>query len=486
MADWNNPTLASTYTDFLADLKARDEDAISLQYSAPSNLPTGALKWDRANLKLQQWNGTSFDDQVLSVAGGGTGAATATGARTALGLGSIATQNSNAVTITGGSISGLSSLGVSGNITSTGNGSFSGTLSAIAGGTVPVKSESASITGQWSFATNITITGAAPVLRINETDQGTDLKNWAFSAESGAFFLKTYNDSWVAVDSVIGITRAGKVINYKGFQVGGGTVGAAAGPGEIHYTSGDSTTRHYVGDTTGYKWALSSRTGSTNTDWLKFDESTQKFTFGGVQLVIPGGSSSAPGLNIGSDSDTGIYSFSGADLSVGVNLGFGAATASVYQATTYGLTIAGTAAQQYDTTNEWQFHDSVHPDIDNSHSLGKSGKRWSAVWAANGTIQTSDERQKRIIANTVPGLDFIRKLNPFSYDWKHTPDGKIHMGFGAREIHSTFPKLALVYPGTVGSDSDNEHYGMNYTELIAPIVQAIKELYDLVQAGRRV
>ena len=60
------------------------------------------------------------------------------------------------------------------------------------------------------------------------------------------------------------------------------------------------------------------------------------------------------------------------------------------------------------------------------------------------------------------------------------------MGFGAREIHSTFPKLALVYPGTVGSDSDNEHYGMNYTELIAPIVQAIKELYDLVQAGRRV
>ena len=145
MADWNNPTLASTYTDFLADLKARDVDALTLQYSAPSNLPTGALKWDRANLKLQQWNGTAFDDQVLSIAGGGTGSSTAATARTALGLGSIATQNSNAISITGGAISGLSSLGVSGNITSTGNGSFSGTLSGIAGGTVPVKSEAAVI-----------------------------------------------------------------------------------------------------------------------------------------------------------------------------------------------------------------------------------------------------------------------------------------------------------------------------------------------------
>lgn len=55
----------------------------------------------------------------------GTGAGTfqeETGAtvRSSIGLGSIATQNANSVSITGGSISGLSSLGVSGNITVTG------------------------------------------------------------------------------------------------------------------------------------------------------------------------------------------------------------------------------------------------------------------------------------------------------------------------------------------------------------------------------
>jgi hypothetical protein len=39
---------------------------------------------------------------VIGVAGGGTGSATAGGARTNLGLGTIATQNANNVTITGG------------------------------------------------------------------------------------------------------------------------------------------------------------------------------------------------------------------------------------------------------------------------------------------------------------------------------------------------------------------------------------------------
>ena len=46
---------------------------------------------------------------TLAIADGGTGATTASGARTNLGLGTMATQNANAVAITGGTITGLSS-----------------------------------------------------------------------------------------------------------------------------------------------------------------------------------------------------------------------------------------------------------------------------------------------------------------------------------------------------------------------------------------
>ncbi len=34
------------------------------------------------------------------------------------------------------------------------------------------------------------------------------------------------------------------------------------------------------------------------------------------------------------------------------------------------------------------------PELDNAYSLGKAGARFSAVWAANGVIQTSDSRDK--------------------------------------------------------------------------------------------
>jgi hypothetical protein len=93
-------------------------DSILVKTSAGNGItvPAGKTMWVYSN-------GTDVVDvtthltsltlaTALPVLSGGTGSNTASGARTNLGLGTIATQNSNAVTITGGSITGITDLAV--------------------------------------------------------------------------------------------------------------------------------------------------------------------------------------------------------------------------------------------------------------------------------------------------------------------------------------------------------------------------------------
>jgi hypothetical protein len=109
MADWSTPTLSTAYSTFLTSLKDRDTDAATMFLTAPSNQPTGAIRYLRASDKFQEWDGAAWQDKVLAVAGGGTGGSSASAARTGLGLGTMATQDSSAVSISGGTLAGAGS-----------------------------------------------------------------------------------------------------------------------------------------------------------------------------------------------------------------------------------------------------------------------------------------------------------------------------------------------------------------------------------------
>lgn len=113
MGDWNLPTLPDAYPDFQDRLKTRDVDALTMGATAITNIPLNAVIYNRTTNTFQQWNGSAWVNLILAAAGGGTGSAAGFPA-----LGTMASQNANNVSISGGNVSGLSGLAVNGAISS--------------------------------------------------------------------------------------------------------------------------------------------------------------------------------------------------------------------------------------------------------------------------------------------------------------------------------------------------------------------------------
>ena len=123
---------------------------------------------------------------------------------------------------------------------------------------------------------------------------------------------------------------------------------------------------------------------------------------------------------------------------------------------------------------------SFRPAADNAVTLGASGARWSAVWAATGTIQTSDERQKTDIAPTDLGLDFIAALIPVRYRWRG--GSRTHYGLVAQQVQAVLD--GRDFAGHILADPSDplSEQGLRYDAFIAPLVRAVQELAARVKA----
>jgi hypothetical protein len=145
------------------------------------------------------------------------------------------------------------------------------------------------------------------------------------------------------------------------------------------------------------------------------------------------------------------------------------------------------------------------PVLDNAYTCGSNALRWSSVWAANGTIQTSDARTKTDVMPSALGLDFICSLSPVSYKWKvggkelvfdkiskdyktvDRPGYRTHFGLLAQDVKAVLDEAGVDFGGWVLTDKDDpeSQQALRYDQFIAPLIKAVQELTHRVETLER-
>lgn len=124
---------------------------------------------------------------------------------------------------------------------------------------------------------------------------------------------------------------------------------------------------------------------------------------------------------------------------------------------------------------------SLAPTSDNIFLLGNSGKRWTSLWATDGTINTSDAREKTNIKELRYGLKEIMLLHPVSYNWKKQPGDGDRLGVLAQEIQKILPEVVRDYDYIIDEITGQktkvkaDRLGVMYSDIIPVLIHAIQE-----------
>ncbi len=114
-----------------------------------------------------------------------------------------------------------------------------------------------------------------------------------------------------------------------------------------------------------------------------------------------------------------------------------------------------------------------YPATDNTTTLGTAGSRWSVVYAATGTINTSDARQKTNVQDSDLGLEFVNSLRPVSFNWISDTHKVVTYGLLAQEVEDALQGKDF---GGHLYDKAVDVHGLRYDQFIAPLIKAVQEL----------
>ncbi|MFY0593665.1 tail fiber domain-containing protein [Roseivirga sp.] len=100
--------------------------------------------------------------------------------------------------------------------------------------------------------------------------------------------------------------------------------------------------------------------------------------------------------------------------------------------------------------------------------FGHGGADFSGDINANAFNQNSDARLKKNVETLTNGLATINRLRGVSYNWKDDSKPANKIGFIAQEVEKVLPELVIT--------KENGFKAVNYAEMTAVLVEAVKEL----------
>jgi hypothetical protein len=170
MANWSNPIITSSYTNFLAEVKGRDDDAAT-QFSTgtPTNMPTGAVKWDTSLNRWQKWSGSAWGELTATYS---LTNVTANGNLSVTGNSTFGDSSADTVTSNAAAWTFANPTAISGALTFSGAIGFTGNVSLgdAVGDGVTINAGTASIPngltvsgGTANFTTGLQIAGASVI-----------------------------------------------------------------------------------------------------------------------------------------------------------------------------------------------------------------------------------------------------------------------------------------------------------------------------------
>ncbi len=153
---------------------------------------------------------------------------------------------------------------------------------------------------------------------------------------------------------------------------------------------------------------------------------------------------------------------------------------------------AGVYAVSIDEYQDGGTKHRLRPLSNAAMNLGTASYKWNAIFAANGTIQTSDKNAKKNIKSLDAGkmTQFIMGLRPVSYKFKDGTSDRTHYGMISQEVEENMTILGMTDKDFAGFCCDADEnggkvYGLRYDEFIAPLIKVVQMQQEQIEDLRK-